>query len=191
MSEKALLSAAVRLALAVNKATDENLPESVANIVKLHSGIAVGTALVPVPGVNIVAGAGNIWTMYLRLNDEVGVPFSQNVIKSLAVGVLTNIGGAAIGVLLVGTALRFIPGIGSIGGAALTAGVSYAITLASGIVYMNALAKIVEMQNGGRSVSAEDLKAALDEELSQKDIIKDILKQARDSYKRDNPDGKS
>ena len=62
----------------------------------------------------MAAAAINIWTMYARVNKELNLPFGDNIIKSLAAGVATNLAGALAGAVVVGSALKFLPGLGTI-----------------------------------------------------------------------------
>jgi uncharacterized protein (DUF697 family) len=175
-----LLHTAMKLAEALNRVADDNLPNRLAGIVKLHSGIAVGTAFVPIPGADIAAAAANIWTMYVRINKELDLPFRENVVKSIAAGAATNLAGGAAGVVL-GSALKFIPGLGTLGGAALMGATVYGITIASGIIYMNALTRLAKRKDAG-SISGEDLKSAMDEELKDKQKMKDMVRSAKKDY---------
>jgi uncharacterized protein (DUF697 family) len=168
---------------AINRVADEKLPGKLAGIVKLHAGIAVGSAFIPVPGADMAAAAGNIWTMYVRINKELGLPFSENLMKSLAAGVVTNLGAAAAFSIVGGSVLKFIPGLGSLGGGAIMATTVYAVTIASGVVYMNVVARLLRAK-AATEVSASDLKEAADRLASDKATIQDILKKAKKDYKQ-------
>ena len=185
MSEEGhLIKAAVELSHALNRAADENLPGKLAGIVKLHAKLAVGSAFIPIPGADVAAAGVNIWTMYVRINKELGLPFTENVMKSLASGIVTNVAGAAAGFLVVGSALKFVPGLGSLGGAALMAGTTYALTIGSGFVYMKAVTKLLG-RTSASTATEQDLRSAADEVMVDRAKIKDVLQTARDNYKRD------
>ncbi|MEL6569332.1 MAG: hypothetical protein AAFQ22_13010 [Pseudomonadota bacterium] len=181
MYDKLAVTAA-KLVMAMNKSADSNLDEKLADIVKTHSALAVGAAIVPVPGADVAAAAANVWTMYGRINGELDIPFKENVIKSVAAGVATNIGGAAAGLVIAGTALKFLPGVGTVGGAAIMGATIYGITMVSGIVYMRALTALANKKNMA-DVTEADLKAATEEAMSDKSEIKDMIKESRKSYK--------
>ncbi len=185
MSENHLLHAAMELTKALNETADENLPKELAGIVKTHAAIAVGSAFIPVPGADIAAAAGNIWTMYIRINKEINVPFAENILKSVAVGVATNLAGAASTLLVLGSVLKFIPGLGSIGGAAVMATTIYAVTIASGIVYMKAITALISSKKTS-SFTEEELKSATEEVLKDKDTISDLLREGKSDYKNRN-----
>ena len=180
-----LLKAAMELTQALNKKVDEKLPEKLAGIVKTHAAIAVGSAFVPIPGADIAAAAVNIWAMYVRINKDLDLPFAENVIKSIAAGVATNLAGAATAAVVIGSLAKFLPGIGTIGGAAIMATTIYAITIASGIVYMKAVTKLLESKKVGE-FTEENLKSATDEVLKDKENLKTIIKEGKEGYKKRN-----
>ena len=106
-----LLHIAVKLVEAMDKGAEESLPQEIADVVKLHAKLAVGSAWIPVPGADVAAGAANIWTMYLRINNKLGMKLGESVLKTIASAVATNLAGYAA-VLAVGGFMKFIPGIG-------------------------------------------------------------------------------
>jgi uncharacterized protein (DUF697 family) len=179
-----ILEAALHLTKVMNKVADTALPEKLVGIVKLHAGLAVGSAFIPVPGADLAASAANIWTMYIRINKELDLPFSENLVKSIAAGVATNLGGAAAGFLVAGTAAKFLPGLGSAGGAVLMAATIFAITIVAGIVYMRALAAAHSLQGSG-AISEDALRKAADAAMRDKDALKELIKQSRSEYKPD------
>lgn len=182
MQQAHLLKSAFELVEAINRTADENLPGQLAGIVKLHAGLAVARAFIPVPGADMAAAGLNIWTMYVRINKELGLPFAENVLKSLATGVLTNLAGAAASILLLSGFIKLFPGVGSVAGAALMAGTAYAITIASGIVYMRAVAALIRRKGASANTTAEDLKSAADEILRDKGAVKSMLNDAKAEY---------
>ncbi|MEL6930264.1 MAG: hypothetical protein AAFO95_16735 [Cyanobacteria bacterium J06600_6] len=179
-----LLKAAFELAKALDKVADDNLPEKLAGIVKLHAGIAVGSAFIPIPGADIAAAAGNIWTMYVRINKELELPFAENIIKSLASGVLTNLGSAALGYMVIGSAFKLIPGLGSLGGAAVMSATIYGVTIASGIIYMKAVSNLLNAK-ASNQVNEENLKIAVNEIMKDKESIQTIFKTAKEGYQEE------
>ena len=171
---------AKELVVLLDKAADKSLPKEIADVVKLHSKIAVGSAWIPVPGADVAAGAANIWTMYGRLNGKIEIPISENILKSLGAGVATNL-TSYVAVSGVASAMKFIPGIGTVGGALIMSASLYAVTLVSGWVYLKALCMMA--QRNGKGINANDLKTAVDEVLSNKKVIKEMLTAAKKDYK--------
>lgn len=180
---KKLLEAASKVYSAMqgmDKFVDANFPQEIVGIVKRHSKIAVASAWIPIPGADVAAGAANIWTMYVLINKKVGISVGDNILKTIGAGVATNLASAAA-VSTVASALKFIPGIGSLAGAALMSGTLYAVTLASGWVYLMALSYM--LQNKGKNFSANDLQQAVNKVLKESTFLKDFISSAKKSYK--------
>ena len=114
--------------------TDEQRDEEAAKLVDRFSLWSGAAGLIPVPLVDIAAVGGVQLQMLRKLSEIYGVPFSDNrgksVIASLA-GSLIPASAATTTAMGFSSALKFIPGIGSVV-AALTmpvfsAGATYAI----------------------------------------------------------------
>lgn len=178
---KTLVKSAVKLVELLDKTADSSLPQAIADVVKLHSKLAVGSAWIPVPSADMAAGAANIWGMYARINNKLGIPFGENVMKSIGSGVATNL-ASYIAMSGLASALKFIPGIGTIGGAALMSASLYAVTLASGWVYLKALCMLAEKK--GNSFNSSDISSAVTSLLKDKSTIKEFIDSAKGSYKK-------
>lgn len=177
-----LLHAAFELVEAMDRTAEESLPKEIADIVKLHAKLAVGSALIPIPGADVAAGAVNIWSMYLRINNMIGMKFGESTLKTIASGVATNLASYAA-VAAVGGALKFIPGIGSIAGAAIMCGTLYAVTLTSGYVYLKALTTLVKK---GGNLNDNQLKSAVDNFIKNNSKeIKNFMCEAKKMYKEE------
>lgn len=176
---------AFALVQAVNEAADEHLPGKLAGIVKTHAGIGVGCVFIPVPGADLVAAFGNTWTMYARINRELELPFTQNVVKSLATGVLSNLASNAgmLAVFGLGSALKILPGAGTVASYALMSATVYGATIAAGYVYMKALAALLRDKSAGQ-VKEEDLKVAVAKVMEDKATVQSIFKSAKENYKQ-------
>lgn len=172
---------AKELVVLMDKAAYATLPQEIVDVVKLHSKLAVGSAWIPVPGADVAAGAANIWSMYARINGKIGIPVKENILKSIGAGVATNLTGY-IAMSGVASAMKFIPGIGSVGGALIMSASLYAVTLVSGWVYLEALCKMAK-RNGG-TINPHDFKQAIDQVLSNKGLIKRLINTAKTEYKK-------
>lgn len=181
MVDEELLSVAKELVKLMDKEADKLLPKEIVDVVKLHSKLAVGSAWIPVPGADIAAGAANIWGMYIRINNKINIPFKENVIKTIGAGVATNL-VSYIAVSGVASTLKFIPGIGSLGGALIMSASLYAVTLASGWVYLKALCTLAEKE--GPMLDMAKLNDAVNDILKQKGLIKSFIGQAKKEYKK-------
>jgi len=175
-----ILLAAYELVKALNKQADKLLPQEIADIVKTHSLLAVGSAWIPIPGADIAAAAASIWGMYIRINKKLGIPFKDNIVKSIASGVATNLASYAVG-LAAASMLKFIPGLGTLASAIAMSAVIYACTLASGYVYLKALTLLAQKGNG--NISEANLSSAIHDVLKDQTTIKSLIKEARDQYK--------
>lgn len=138
------------------------------------SGLA--SAWIPGVGGTIATGIciGFVWRMYLQINKKVGLSLEDNIVKTIASGIITNLAGTIVGSLILSTVLTFIPGLGNISASIIMAGVCYAITLVSGIVYIKILTNIF-IRKKQQNISAEDIKKEYDN--MDKEEIKEMLKE--------------
>ena len=174
-----LLKASIKLVGVMDKTADENLPKEIADVVKLHSKLALGSAWIPVPGADMAAGAASIWGMYVRINSKLGIPFGENVMKSIGSGVATNL-ASYVAMGTVASALKFVPGIGTLAGAAIMSASLYGLTMASGWVYLNALCALAEKK--GNNFNVSDISSAVNNMLKDKSAIKEFIDSAKKSY---------
>ena len=175
-----LYEAAVALVTVLDKTAEQLLPQEIVDVVKLHSKLAVGSALIPVPGADVAAGAANIWTMYGRVNSKVGISIRDNVLKTVGSGVVTNL-ASYMAMAGLGSAIKAIPGLGTVTGTALMSASLYAVTLASGYIYVKALTLLANKGNG--SIDITQIDSAVKEILGNKDIIKNFIKAAKTDFK--------
>ncbi|MBQ9597520.1 MAG: DUF697 domain-containing protein [Bacteroidales bacterium] len=179
-SEQKLLKVAFKLVQALDKEAENLLPQQILEIVKLHSKLAVGAAFIPVPGLDMAGSAASIWSMYIRINQKIGIPFKENVVKSLASGVATNLAGY-LAVSGAGSLIKLIPGIGTVAGAVAMTAASYAATLASGWLYLNALS--LAAQKKGAAITMNDISSAMSSLFKDKGAIKEFIDTAKDEHK--------
>jgi len=162
--DEQLLHQAKHLVEAMDKTVDSALPHEIADIVKFHAKGAAVAALASawIPGAGaaaaIAASAGFVWSMYGRIGTKIGLPFGQNVLKSLASGAATNLAGSVVGAIAISTALSFIPGLGNIGASVIMGAACYAISLASGYVYLKIMTNLFAKGVDFSTVSEQDLK---------------------------------
>lgn len=188
MLDQLLIKSAVRLCVALHKKSPQILGEELAGIVEKHAiAVAVaglGTAWLPGVGATaaMLTSAGFVWSMYVRISSRIGLPFSKHILKSVATAIGTNIVSSIASSVIIGSALSFIPGLGSIGASALMAGVVFSLTWTSGIVYFKVLTRFCEAGVNFEKVSEEDLKLMAKEVVDQEDI-KAMMKQAKSQFK--------
>jgi uncharacterized protein (DUF697 family) len=90
----------------------------------------MGVGLIPVPGVDIAGVVAVQLRLVQRLSEEYGVTFRENVAKAAVLALAGGMVPATLAGTLV-SALKFIPGFGSVAGAAgmsvLGGGMTYAV----------------------------------------------------------------
>lgn len=180
--------ALVKAKKAFDKGLETCAPKDLVDIVKFHGlGAAASSAAVGlIPGAGGVAAtacyAGFVWTMYGRLGKKLEIPFSRNILKSLASGVLTNIAAYVATSLVATSVISLFPGIGSFAASAIDAGLGYAVVTASGIIYMKILTKMFQSKVDPTSVSFEELTKIAKETTDSTDM-KELLKEIKNEYK--------
>ena len=101
--------------------------------------------------------------------------------KSIGSGVATNL-ASYLAMTGVASAIKIIPGIGSLGGAILMSASLYAVTLAAGWIYLQALCTLADKK--GNAFNASDITQAVNDILRQKSVIKDFINEAKKAYKK-------
>lgn len=122
------------------------VPEQLIDVVDRHKKVQLGTSLAQsfVPGAGIPATAlavASLWKMYYDINQVLGIRISENAGKSLTSAILTNLSSAAAqGVAtVVSEGAKFIPFVGWIASAGISAATSTAIVYGAAYLYLNAL----------------------------------------------------
>lgn len=183
-----ILHLAHKLVEAANKTVDKNLPQEIAEIVKTHSAGAAAACVAAgwLPGAGGLAAAGIcagfVWTMYGRINSKIGLPLADNIVKSLATGVATNLAVGFVGALIVQTVLSMIPGLGSAGAAVMAGGTGYGLTLASGYVYLKVLTNVFASGKDPGMMDENSLKEAA-KNVTANENMKQVIKDAKAEYK--------
>jgi uncharacterized protein (DUF697 family) len=183
-----ILHAAKHLVESINKTVEGDLPQEIADIVKTHSAGAAAASVAAgwIPGAGGVAMAGIcatcIWTMYGRINSKIGLPLTENLVKSLATGVATNLAAGFVGAMILQTFLTFFPGLGSIGASAVAGGTGYALTVGSGYVYLKLLTKLFLSGKDPTTMDESALKAAA-KDVAATENIKEVMSDAKAAYK--------
>ena len=119
--------------------------------------------------------------MYGRINSKLGFTIKDNVLKTIASGVATNL-ASYLAVSGVASAMKLIPGIGSIGGAIVMSASLYAVTLASGYVYLKALLLLAQ-QKGPQMKDLSGLGEAINTALKDSNLS-EFISEAKKEYKK-------
>lgn len=158
----ALYPAAVKAAQLLDQEMRSSLPNEIVNCIELHSGLAVASALIPIGGLDVVAMTTNIWTMYMRINNKLGISFSKNMMKSIVSAVAANL-TSNLAVAGVGALVKLIPGAGTVVGGVMMSATMYGSTLAAGWIYLTAIVNWVKKGKG----SGDDLKSCINDVIAQ------------------------
>lgn len=86
--------------------------------------------------------------MIYQINAEFEVDKELNSITSTLMGILGTTGLAQVGRTVVGSLLKFIPGAGSVAGAAISGTVAAGITKSIGEAYIQVLKSYYNMETG-------------------------------------------
>ncbi len=166
-------------------------PEDIKDIALFHSkgAAAAGVASGWVPGfggaIATATIAGFVWGMYLRINNKIGLSVSENILKTLASGVATNLAAYAVGSIAVTTVLSFLPFVGNVGASVIAGSIAFALTIVSAGVYLIMLTEIFQAKHGDiNKMSADDLKDLAKEVIDNNDV-ESALKQARKVYEKE------
>ena len=150
----------------INDAAKYVLPEDIEKIVRKHAAIAVATAFIPIGGLDLVAATANVWTMYVRINNALGVKFSDNKMKSIGSAVVSNL-VQNLGVAAVVVALKWNP-ISYVASVAVLTGALYGLTITAGWVYLKALTNM--------ALNDADIERSVKEALKDKASISQVYK---------------
>ncbi|WRF74457.1 DUF697 domain-containing protein [Helicobacter pylori] len=115
--------------------------EECKTIIHVASGAAGATGLIPIPFSDALAIAPIQAGMIYKMNDAFGMDLEESVAVSLITGLLGVTAVAQVGRTLVNGFLKFIPGAGSVVGAAISGATAVVITEGIGFAYLKVLEK--------------------------------------------------
>lgn len=153
----------------------------------------VGSGWLPGAGALVATGAwvAAIWGMYVKINKDLGITIKDNVLKSLASALLTNLIASVGGIILmlVGSILlSLIPGLGTAGAIAIDGFIGYITVFASGVLYIKLLTKLFKAGHGF-NISENNVNKMAKDIISESDV-KEIIKEGKKSFKDDQKSGK-
>ena len=153
----------------------------------------VGSGWLPGAGAFVATAAwvAAIWGMYVKINKDLGISIKDNILKSLASAILTNILASAGSLILMLSAsflLSFIPGLGSAGAIVIDGFIDYITVFASGVLYIKVLTKLFKAGKGF-NIAESEVNDVADDVIKDSDIS-EILKEGKEAYKEDKKAGK-
>ncbi|MBK1986785.1 hypothetical protein A0J48_004375 [Sphaerospermopsis aphanizomenoides BCCUSP55] len=162
---------------------DEPKARELSNVIKQHALLGTAAGIIPVPGADIAALVANTWTMYVRINNVVGVSFGDNVLKSIASGIIANLASLIPGIALAigtGSLLKFIPGIGTAGGIVVAAAANVAVMYVAGNVYLKSLEILI---HSDKPLTEENIKMAAEQISKDKDFVEKAYAEGKEVAK--------
>jgi uncharacterized protein (DUF697 family) len=105
-------------------------------LIKYYSAWSFGAGIVPLPVLDVLLVIGVNAQMLRKMSATYGVPFSENVAKTLIASLLSGVVPGALSFGIVGYALRAVPAVGQILGVLVMPAFSSAATYAIGRVFL-------------------------------------------------------
>lgn len=122
----------------------QEMLEKTDNIVLAFVATTTATGAIPLPFADVPLLIGQQVAMIISINSVFEIDISKESLTSLVTTVIGVGGATLLGKTIVSNALKFIPGIGSIAGGAISAGTAGVITLALGKAYIQ-VCKAIKM----------------------------------------------
>jgi len=105
-------------------------------LIKDHMLMSLATGLVPVPGIDLLAGLGIQLALLKRLCTLYGVPFLDNAARGIVMTLLGGVGAGALGMGIFLSAVKLVPGAGTVLGVVSLPIAISAFTYALGKVFV-------------------------------------------------------
>lgn len=181
--ETAILHTAARQLSIYYKNSDE-IVQSVMNHALAAAGSAALSGALPGAGSTIALGVstGIIVKMYISLGKMLGIHIGNGVLKAMASALVADIAGSAAASLGASTILSFVPGIGTLGAAAITGITNFGYVYLAGIIYIKMIAKILESGKSISNMSEEEILKELKKTTNTVNM-KEAMKEAKTAYK--------
>ncbi len=129
-------------------------------IIHVASGVAGAAGLIPIPFSDAFAIAPIQAGMIYKMNDAFGMDLDKSVGASLIAGLLGVTAVAQVGRTLANGFLKFIPGLGSVVGGAISGITAVVITEGIGFAYLKVLEKCFNDETG--EVNLPDISVIVD-----------------------------
>lgn len=146
--------------------------EKAENVVAGFVAATGATGAIPIPFADAPLLVGEQVAMMAAINGVFHMDVKKDVLKSLAIAALGVSGATVIGKTVVSSAFKFIPGIGSVVGGAISGGTAGLITFALGSAYIQLCTAIkmgrLDESALGNKKGAEMLKRFFKEQLDKK-----------------------
>jgi uncharacterized protein (DUF697 family) len=106
--------------------------ESSETIIRKHVLISMGVGLIPIPAADMIGITASQLSMIRKLSEKYGIPFKQNLAKSILTSLISSIGVHTLATGSVSQLMRAIPVVGGILSTLTFSGFGGALTYAVG-----------------------------------------------------------
>jgi uncharacterized protein (DUF697 family) len=106
-------------------------------LVKDHMLMSAAVGLIPAPGLDLLAGIGIQLTLLKRLANLYAVPFSESAARGIITSLLGAVGTGGLAAGIFFSALKLLPGVGTLVGAVSMPIAMSAVTYAIGKLFIN------------------------------------------------------
>lgn len=143
--------------------------------------------LVPEAGglITAIAQTALVWTLYVKINNIIGLEMSDNTAKFIGSAILTNLSLNA-GSLLLGyagaVAASFVPLFGQFTAAAIEATLGYTLIYVSAVLYLIFLTKVFQARGKIEITGSKEEKEII-KGVIKNTSLKDLIKEAKNNYK--------
>lgn len=143
--------------------------------------------LVPEAGglITAIAQTALVWTLYVKINNIIGLEMSDNTAKFIGSVILTNLSLNA-GSLLLGyagaVAASFVPIFGQFTAAAIEATLGYTLIYVSAVLYLIFLTKVFQAK-GKIEITGSNEEKEIIKGVIKNTSLKDLIKEAKNNYK--------
>jgi uncharacterized protein (DUF697 family)/GTP-binding protein EngB required for normal cell division len=133
----------------------EAMKSGARKIVHYGAAAAAGVGASPIPGSDAPLIAAAQSTMIYKISTEFELDLPKSILTSTITGILGVTALAQVGRAVVANALKFIPGVGSLAGGAISATTAFSLTEAVGHAYIAVLAHYYNFETGNVELPSE------------------------------------
>lgn len=152
-----------------------------AAVAAMAGGIFSGFAALIASGIAV----GAIWRMYIKLCQTLNIKLGKDILKAVASAVLSNIVTQIGGLILAEVLIGFIPGASIL----ICGLVNFVVVYFAGVIFIKTLTSLFKAGNSDfENISADILKENMNAAANDIDA-KDIIKEAKSTYKDMQKDG--
>ncbi len=130
-----------------------------------------------------VTATGIIIKMYVSLGQKLDVHLGKGTLKALASALVADLAGVLAANLAAAAVLSFVPGLGSLGAAALTGMTGFAYVYLAGLIYIKMVSSLMKSGKSVDQMSENEL-IKMARETTCTVNLKDAVKEAASEYKK-------